>query len=126
MIVDTDVLIWYMRGNQKARKVLDNLDYISISIVSYMELIQGIRNKNELRELKAYVSEERINILPITEMMSLRAAHFMEEFSLSHDLRLADALIAASVSETGNQLLTANTKHYEMITGCPLIKFRPD
>ena len=47
-LVDTDVIIWYMRGNQKAADVLDNSTSIVLSAVTYMELIQGMRNKAEL------------------------------------------------------------------------------
>ena len=126
MIVDTDVMVWYMRGNQKARKILESLGSFAISVVSYIELVQGIRNKNELRELKAFIREEGITISPITEAISSRSLHFMEEFSLSHSLRLADALIAATVSDTGDRLLTANTKHYDMIPACPLVWFNPE
>lgn len=43
MIVDTDVLMWYMKGKRKARKAIDDLDSFSISAVNYMELIQGLR-----------------------------------------------------------------------------------
>ena len=48
MVVDTDVLIWYMKGNQNAYKIIENLKHFSISVVTYMELVQGMRNKNEL------------------------------------------------------------------------------
>ena len=126
MIVDTDVMIWYMRGNEKARRAIESLGSFSITIVTYMELLQGMRNKSELRRLKSYLREEEIRTLPITAAISMRAAYYMEEFALSHDLRLADALIAASVSDTGDRLLTANTKHYEMMADCPLVRFKPD
>jgi predicted nucleic acid-binding protein len=45
MLVDTDVLVWYMRGNEKAKRVIKNLNSFSISVVTYIELVQGLRNK---------------------------------------------------------------------------------
>lgn len=52
MIIDTDILIWFLRGNEKARQaVLDNSGF-SISAVTYMELVQGMKNKKEFRVLK--------------------------------------------------------------------------
>jgi len=45
MLIDTDVLIWVSRGNDKAIEVLDNIESIVISDVTYMELIQGAFNK---------------------------------------------------------------------------------
>lgn len=35
MLVDTDVLIWYMRGNLKARKIIERLDGFMVSAVTY-------------------------------------------------------------------------------------------
>ena len=52
MILDTDVLIWYMRGNEKARKIIDDAERFSISVMTYMELVQGMRNKEELKSLR--------------------------------------------------------------------------
>ena len=45
MLVDTDVLIWYMKGNQKAKNALDTLESLVLSAVNYMELMQGIQTK---------------------------------------------------------------------------------
>lgn len=48
MLVDTDVLIWYLRGNEKARWVIDSEKNFFLSAVTYIELVQGMRNKREL------------------------------------------------------------------------------
>jgi len=39
MVIDTDVLIWYMKGNKKAYKIIENLNNFYISVVTYMELL---------------------------------------------------------------------------------------
>ena len=41
MIIDTDVLIWYMKGNEKAYKAIEKVNNFSISVVTYMELVQA-------------------------------------------------------------------------------------
>ena len=46
-------------------------------------------------------------------------------FAMAHGLRVVDALIAATVLETGLALATANSKHYRVIPQLHLIKFRP-
>lgn len=48
MIIDADVLIWYMKGNKKAYEIIENQHGFFISVVTYMELVQGMRNKREL------------------------------------------------------------------------------
>lgn len=124
MIVDTDVIIWYMRGNEKARTALEKLDAFNISVVSHMELVQGIRNKAELRELRKAFNEWHVTVLFINEVISAKALFFMEQYFLSHSLTLADALIAATAVSQGIPLLTGNLKHYRIIKDLDTIKFK--
>ena len=125
MIVDTDVIIWYMRGNERARTILEKLTTFSISVISNMELIQGMRNKTELRELRKAFNEWRVNVVFINEIISAKALFLMEKHYLAHSLMLADALIAATAASCGMPLLTGNTKHYRMITDMEIRKFTP-
>ena len=53
MLVDTDVFIWYLRGYERAAQFLDALPTARISAVTYMELVQGMRNQRELKQLQA-------------------------------------------------------------------------
>lgn len=46
-MVDTDVLIWVTRKDPHASAFLDSFDNLAISDVTYMELIQGAKNKRE-------------------------------------------------------------------------------
>lgn len=43
MLVDTDVLIWYLRGYPQATRRFDGLGALILSVVSYLEVLQGIR-----------------------------------------------------------------------------------
>ena len=124
MLVDSDVLIWYMRGNQNAKKAIDKLGSFLISTVNYMELIQGIRNKEELRRLRKFITQRQIKIVHINDEISQKALHYMEEYSLSHHLRMADAFIAATTSVLGTTLFTANTKHYLPIRDIYIKRFK--
>jgi len=125
VLVDTDVLIWYMRGNEKAKEVIDKAEAFYISSVNYMELLQGIRNKGELRSLRHFLNQRRIRMVHISEEISQKALNYMEEYALSHNLRMADAMIAATALILGAILLTANAKHYAPIKGIQIKRFRP-
>ena len=94
-------------------------------MVSNTELIQGIRNKTELRELRKAFNEWHANILFINDMISAKALFLMEKHYLSHSLTLADALIAATAASCGMPILTGNTKHYRMIADMEIKKFTP-
>lgn len=63
MILDTDVLIWFLRGNEKATNaVLESMPF-SISVVTYMELLQGMRNKQEMESMKKAFQSMEVNII---------------------------------------------------------------
>jgi hypothetical protein len=123
VLIDTDVLIWYFRGQEKAKKALDSLDRFSISAVVYMEILQGIKNKNELSHLKHFISNREIAIISLDHEITSRAIYFLERFKLSNGLQMADALIAATADIQGETLLTGNFMHYKIIPGLEIKKF---
>lgn len=124
-MVDTDVLIWYMRGNEKALKIINQQNAFHISVVTYIELVQGMRNKDELNALRNALRNWNTKILYITEEISSKAMFYIERHYLSHALQLADSLIRATALANGLTLLTANDKHYKMINELKLKIFRP-
>ena len=115
MIFDTDVMIWAFRGNRKALKAIDDAASRTISSVTYMELLQGVRNKTEMREMKKFLSQLGFITLPVTANVSNRAVTIMEETALRSDLGVADALIFATACETGWTLLSGNRKHFKEV-----------
>jgi predicted nucleic acid-binding protein len=125
LIVDTDVIVWYMRGNAKARASIGKIDMFHLSVVSYMELVQGMRNKHELHELRKALNEWHASVLFISEAISAKALFLIETFYLSHSLMLADALIAATAVSYSVPVLTGNDRHYRMITDLEVKKFMP-
>ena len=125
MIIDTDVLIWYLRGNEKAKKVVEANIPFSVSAVTYMELIQGMKNKEEFRIFQKQIQKWNIDIIQIDKEISSRAIFYIQEYSLSHSMMLADALIAATVVQTSETLLTANDKHYKYIPNIECKRFEP-
>ena len=124
-LIDTDVLIWNLRGNQKAADALDNVEGFHLSAVTYMELVQGMRNKRELALFRQAIHYWQARILHLTEQISTRSSFLVEEYSLSHSMQLADALIAATALDHGLPLLTANDKHYGHIPDLEIEVFRP-
>lgn len=125
MLVDTDVLIWNLRGYPKAADILDQNPGFMLSAVTYMELVQGVRNGDEMRALRRALRFWDATIIHVEESISARACFLMEEHALADSLQLADALISATALETGETLLTGNLKHYRQIEGLSLRGFRP-
>lgn len=125
MIFDTDVLIWVLRGNAKAARVLDRTEKRAISVVTYMELLQGARDKHEIKSIKSFLVDMGFSVLPLSENIGHRASIYMEEYNLSTSITMDDALIAATAIETNEQLLTGNDKHYKAIKELDIKRFRP-
>ncbi len=125
MLIDTDVIIWYMRGNEKARDYLDLNPRFRLSVITYMELVQGMRNKQELSALRRALRNWKAEIIYINEEISSKAMFYVEQHYLSHSVHLADALIAATAVTYGLPLLTGNEKHYKIIKDVDVQKFEP-
>lgn len=123
--IDTDVLIWYLRGNAKAAAVIDKLESFSISAVTYMELVQGMRDRKEFNRFRKMILSREITIIQINEEISSRAIYYVEEYSLSHSLQIADALIASTAIVHGVTLLTGNAKHFRVIKDIDVQNFVP-
>ena len=125
MLVDTDVLIWYLKGNKNAYQIIENSSNFFISVVTYMELVQGMRNKKELNNLRKALHIWNAKILYISEEISAKAMFYVEQHFLSHSMQLADALIGATAIAYGNPVLTGNDKHYKVLKDLKIKRFRP-
>lgn len=125
MLIDTDVLIWMTRGHAGAAARLQTLLPWRISAVTYIELAQGCRNKQELAQIKKGLALSQTEILPISTAISERAMQLIDAYALSHSMQLGDALIAATALEHGLTVLTANAKHFSAIPELAIEVFVP-
>jgi predicted nucleic acid-binding protein len=125
MLVDTDVLIWHLRGYPQATRRLDQLPNLTISAVTYLELLQGMRNKAELVAVQKMLQRRQTLTLPITEAITRHATELMEALTLSHRLQMGDALIAATALKHGMPVLTGNVKHFAAVPALQFEGFVP-
>ena len=124
MMYDTDILIWIQRGNEKATKLIEKDSEKCLSIQSYMELLQGAKNKAEQKTIKDFIYSFDFSILPLSENIGHRALIYVEEYALSSGMRSADALIAATAIECNVHLVSGNTKHFRAVKELQLKAFR--
>lgn len=115
MIFDTDVIIWFMRGRAEAAQAVASVPKESrfISVITYMELVQGIRDKAELKMLKEMLLHTGWTILPLSEHIGRLASDLMDSYKLSAGLEVQDALIAATAAAHQGTLYTGNVKHFK-------------
>ncbi len=126
MIIDTDVLVWYLRGSEAAKQAVEDNMPFSISVVTYMELVQGMINKAEMKKFQRQLQRWNVNIIQIDKEISARAMFYVQEYALSHSMMLADGLIAATVVQYGEVLLSANDKHYKYLPMIEVKNFDPE
>ena len=115
LLIDTDVLVWYMRGNEKAASLIDKQEPFSISSATYRELVQWMRNKTEFNRFRKMILSKNIRIIQINEEISSRAIFYREEYYLGQSLQIADVLIASTAVDNGLKLLTGNAKHFRAV-----------
>ena len=114
MLVDTDILIDYLRGQVDAVAFLEkHIAEISISAVSVAELFQGVREGRERTDLATMLSA--LVVLPLTEETAELAGLFRRDHRGSLGCGLADCMIAATAARHGLELITLNVKHFQML-----------
>lgn len=92
MIIDTDVLIWHLRGNEKAKDIIHKSIPFSISVVTYIELLQGMRDKREMNSLIKQLAKWNVEIVQISQDISTRAMIFVEQYRHSNAMELAESV----------------------------------
>ena len=125
MLFDTDILIWIQRGNHRAAALVEREEERCISVLTYMELLQGAKEKRQHMHILDFLREFDFRVLPLSENIGHRAAIYVEEYSLSRGLRAGDAIIAATATENGLTLCTSNARHYRPIKELKLRVFKP-
>ncbi len=125
MIFDTDILIWFLRGDPKAAQLIESSAERAVSLISVMELFQGARSREEIKAIRRFLSDAGFLLLPVSESICHLAATLMEEHAVGHGLQVADALIAATARAAEAVLATANVRHFRAIPSVELKAFHP-
>ena len=114
MIIDTNILIDYLRDKKEAKRFLESDEpWFSISVVSITELFAGLKGEREFVELQEFLQTFAIH--DVTEEIARIAGTYLNQYSKSHHIGIADALIAATASVYGEGIVTLNTKDFPMM-----------
>jgi len=113
VLLDTDILINFLRGSARAREEIASLLDTSVlhcSVVTIAEIHAGMREHERGKTIELLESLIPVDITPkIAEM----AGHYKRTVK-SQKLELDDCFIAASAVVKGALLVTGNGKHYPM------------
>jgi hypothetical protein len=115
LVVDTDVLIDYLRDRPGAVAFLEGTEQpLAASAITIAELYVGARDGVERQRLDAFV--EAFEVLPLDRPAAVLAGLWRRQYGPSHGTGLADALIAASAEAAGATLVTLNRRHFPMLS----------
>lgn len=114
LLIDTDVLIDYLRGRPQAVEFLESLrELLLISTMTIAELYAGVRDGKERELLNELI--RGFQVVPVDESISIKGGLYRRDYGKSHGVGLADALIAATAELNQATLVTLNQKHFPMI-----------
>ncbi len=114
-LLDTDILIEYIRGRTKAVDYLNQLTgELMVSVITVAELYVGTRSDLERRTLGQFLS--LFASVAVDHRIAVRGAGYRREYMGSHGTGLNDALIAATAEVTGASLVTFNQRHFPMVS----------
>ena len=115
VILDTNVLIDYLRGSSPARHAVEargSRDDLAASEITRIELLAGMRPGEEeaVGELVRGIAW-----VPVDEVVATRAGQFAQTWRRSHrGIELADYAIAATARVLAAELWTTNVRHFPM------------
>ena len=120
VLCDTNILIEFYKNNSTTVGELKRIGQanIALSVVTVGELIYGAFNKKELHQILSDAAH--LQLLHLNEAIGSLFVQLMSEYTLSHNLTLPDALIAATAIHYNIPLYTLNTKDFRFISGLQL------
>jgi predicted nucleic acid-binding protein len=105
-IIDSDVLIDYLQGLDKAKKELERYSKREISIVSWMEILAGADTREDESACREFLSGFK------THQLSVEIASEAIKIRKAFRVRLPDAIVWATSRSEGCLLVTRNSKDF--------------
>ncbi len=114
LLLDTDVLVDYLRGRRKAAAYLEGRpEHLIISAITVAELYAGVREGEESQKLTQFLGA--FEIIPLDAAIAQKGGLYRRDYGPGHGVGLADALIAATAALQQARLVTLNAKHFPML-----------
>lgn len=119
-IIDSDILIDYLRLQEKAISFLDNLTQKDrcIAQITVFELLKGCTRKTQENQINRFI--KKFSIINLDTKIAKKALEIYRVKRWTIGLGIADSFIAATAIINKSELITRNTKHYKTITDLKL------
>lgn len=114
-LLDTDVIIWHLRGHEPTEEILKTIEIdqpIGCSAISVFEVLAGVQEMNHIATTQFLAPLYKI---PIDGNIAIKAAEYWREFrEKGIIIGQADVMIAATANIMNLTLITYNRSHYPM------------
>jgi len=125
VLIDTNIYIEFLRGDENINNILSSADFIAFSVISIGEILAGFKiwsdEKKYLNELDEFLYSPRLIIYDIDSETSEFYAKIHNELRIADNpIPTNDMWIAALSLQHGIKLLT-NDKHFVNVAGLFLI-----
>ena len=114
--IDSDILIWHLRGERRAAGLLRKISQegsaeLWIGALQRAEVVFFMRG-DEIPATMSFLS--RFKTQPVTQEVVDKAGQLYRKWRPTHGIDINDAILAATVMVTGGKIYTLNRKHYPM------------
>ena len=118
LLLDTDVLIFFLRGDKRIRTLLTFQDRFFYSYITRKELLKKPGLSGREREA-IFALLNRLRQIPVDGPIAALAEELWRRYR-RRGLRIPDSLIAATALTRKAMLVTFNQKHFQFIEGLSL------
>lgn len=114
-LIDTDIIIWVLRNNQKYIKLLKKLSKAGTLYISTITIAEVYKNIYPSEYTNTEEVLNKFRSLDVTPTVAKQGGFYWQQFFKKlQGLSLADCLIAATANLNEATLVTLNKKHFPM------------
>ncbi|RJP29435.1 MAG: type II toxin-antitoxin system VapC family toxin [Candidatus Omnitrophota bacterium] len=106
VVFDTNILIDYLKGIEKANEVLNQYEDIHISIISWIELLVGAKDEYDETIIRQFLH------MFSTQFITTKIAERSIQIRKQKRIRLPDAIIWATAHDLRCILVTRNQRDF--------------
>ena len=127
VLVDTDILSLFLRGNTRVKAhfadYVQEYDQLNLSIITYYEIVSGLKHRDAQKQLNVFLAlSQRNNVLALTEgSVSASADQYARLRKAGQSIDDIDLLIAGIALVNNLTVATHNRDHFKRIEGLEII-----
>jgi len=114
VILDTNILIDFLKGKPEAIDFVRELHTIRTSVIVIAELYSGVIDKKEIDEIEKFLNH--VEGIEVTSKIAIKAGLLRRQYIKSHGIGIPDAIIAATANDLNVPVASLDKKHLSVLT----------